>query len=142
MAPYARPVPWTVVGAGVVGIGYAAAAASLTPLTWPAMLATLPPLMAAGWVALHRPDRPPAPAPAARRVAPWAVVVAAGVIWELVALVRSPRADYPTVSSIVSPLAGTQWWFRFVGYLLWFAAGAWLVHVSRVGPNMPNGHRR
>lgn len=125
------------VGAGAAGIGYAAVAASLTPLTWPAMLATLPPLVAAGWVALRRSDRPAAPAPAARRVAPWAVVVSAGVIWELVALFRSPRADFPTVSSIVSPLAGTQWWFRFVGYLLWFAAGAWLVGASWVGAGTP-----
>ena len=30
---------------------------------------------------------------------------AAGIGWELMALFRSPRADYPTISSIVSPLA-------------------------------------
>ncbi len=111
----------------MVGIGYAAVAASFAPLTWPAMLATLPPLGVACWVAVRRPDGPPAPALAWRRVAPWLVVVAVGVGWELLALFRSPRPDYPTLSSIVSPLAGTQWWFRFAGYLLWFAAGVWLV---------------
>ena len=110
-----------------LGIGYAAVAALFTPLTWPAMVATLPPLVVAGWVALRRPDRQRIAALDRRRIVPWAAVVAAGAAWELIALFRSPRADFPTISSVVSPLAGTQWWFRFVGYLVWFAAGAWLV---------------
>lgn len=109
------------------GIGYAAVAATLTPLTWPALVATLLPLGLAGWSALRRPARPPVAAPSWRRIAPWVAVVAAGTVWELIALLRSPRVDYPTISSIVSPLAGSQWWFRFVGYLLWLAAGAALV---------------
>jgi len=117
-------VLWVVVG---VGIGYAAVAALLTPLTWPAMLATVPPLALACWVAVRRPNCPPAPAPTWRRVLPWAVVLAAGVVLELATLFRTPREDYPTLSSIVSPLAGSQWWFRFVGYLIWFAVGAALV---------------
>lgn len=108
-------------------VGYAALAAFLAPLTWPAMLATLPPLAVGGWAALRHP-RPAARRPIGRRrVLPWLLVVVAGTAWEVVALVRSPRADYPTISSIISPLAGTQWWFRFAGYLLWFAAGVWLV---------------
>lgn len=113
---------------------YAAVAALLTPLTWPAMLATLPPLVVAGWLALRPAARPAGPTIGLRRVAPWAVVVVAGTGWELVALLRSPRADYPTISSIVSPLAGTHWWFRFVGYLCWFATGVWLVRRSRATP--------
>ena len=122
----------------VGAVAYAAVAALFTPLTWPAMLATVPPLVVAGWLALRPPARPARPGPAGpaigrRRVAPWAVVIVAGATWEIVALVRSPRADYPTISSIVSPFAGTQWWFRFVGYLLWFAAGVWLVRRSTVG---------
>ena len=110
-----------------LGVAYAALAALFTPLTWPAMLATLPPLLVAGWVAMRRPDRPPGPNPGRGRVLPWAGVLVAGTAWELVALFGDPRTDYPTISAIVSPLAGTQWWFRFVGYLVWFAAGAWLV---------------
>jgi hypothetical protein len=115
----------------VVAVGYAAVAALFTPLTWPAMVATLPPLVVAGWAALRPPGRPAGPALGLRRVAPWMTVVAAGTVWEFVALVRSPRTDHPTISSIISPLAGTQWWFRFAGYLLWFAAGVWLVRRSR-----------
>jgi hypothetical protein len=110
-----------------VAVGYAAVAALFTPLSWPAMLATLPPLAVAGWVAMRRPDRSPALALSRRRLAPWVLLLVAGVGWELVALVRAPRADYPTISSIISPLAGTSWWFRFACYLLWFAAGGWLV---------------
>lgn len=123
-------MPWTAVGTSAAAVGYAAVAALFTPLTWPAMVATLPPLIVAGWIALRRPVRPPAPLDR-RRVAPWAVVVVVGTVWEVVALVGSPRADHPTISSIVSPLAGTQWWFRFLGYVLWFAAGVWLVRRPR-----------
>lgn len=114
----------------MAAVGYAALAALLSPLTWPAMLATLPPLLVAGWVAVRGPVRPARIPLKRRRAAPWLVVIAAGTGWELLALFRTPREDFPTISSIVSPLAGTQWWFRFVGYLLWFAAGAWLVRRS------------
>ncbi|HEY5880272.1 MAG TPA: hypothetical protein VIU11_15295 [Nakamurella sp.] len=110
-----------------VGFGYAAVAAVFTPLTWPAMLATVPPLAVAGWVGLRRPERPGGPRIGLRRILPWLAVLVVGTAWELIALLRSPRDDYPTISSIVSPLAGPHWWFRFVGYLVWFAAGVALV---------------
>lgn len=111
---------------GVVAVGYAAVAASFTPLTWPAMLATLPPLLVVGVVMLRRPVAPARPL-GGRRMVPWLALVGVGTAWEIVALARSPRSDYPTISSIVSPLAGSSWWFRFVGYLLWFGAAVWLV---------------
>ena len=111
----------------LAGVAYAALAAMLPPLTWAAMMATLPPLAVATVLAVRRPNRPPAPALGLRRVLPWMTVLAAGTVWELVALVGSPRSDFPTISSIVSPMAGTHWWFRFAGYLAWFAAGWWLV---------------
>jgi hypothetical protein len=118
-------------GTSAAAAGYAAVAASFTPLTWPAMLATLPPLVVAGWVAVRPADRPAGRPLGRRRIAAWVLVIVAGTVWELLALVRAPRTDYPTVSSIVSPLAGSQWWFRFVGYLCWFAAGWWLVRRVR-----------
>ena len=122
-----RPYPRRVLRVAVGIVGYAAVAALFLPFTWPALLATVLPLVVAGGYALRRPARPLAPAPSWRRIAPWAVVLAAGIGWELMALFRSPRADYPTISSIVSPLAAGQWWFRFLGYLLWLAAGTALV---------------
>lgn len=125
--PPALPPALPAVVPTAAAVGYAAIAAFLTPLTWPAMLATLPPLAVCWWAALRRPDSPPRRPIGWRRVLPWLLVVGAGTAWEVVALVRSPRLDYPTISSIVSPLAGTQWWFRFAGYLLWFGAGLWLV---------------
>jgi hypothetical protein len=112
----------------LLAIGYALVASRFTPLTWPAMLATLPPAALLCWATMRRPI-PAAPAvrltPA--RVMPWIVVVATGLAWELVALQQAPRRDYPTLSSIISPLAGdVAGWYRFAGYLVWFAAGAWL----------------
>ncbi|WP_395728929.1 hypothetical protein [Nakamurella sp.] len=133
-------MPRTVLGTSVVAVGYAAVAALFTPLTWPAMLATLPPLVVAGWAALRPPSRPAGPALGRRRVAPWLVVIVAGTGWELLALFRTPREDFPTLSSIISPLAGTQWWFRFAGYLLWFAAGAALVGRSRAPAGAAAAH--
>lgn len=91
------------------------------------MAATVPPLVIAGWVSLRAPTRPTPARIGWRRVLPWVVVIAVGAAWELLALVRSPRADFPTLSSIVSPLAGPHWWFRFAGYLVWFAVGVRLV---------------
>lgn len=111
-------------------VGYAAVAASLTPLTWPAMLATLPPLVVALGAALRLPAAPADRRLGRRRVLPWLLLVGAGTAWEVLALVQSPREDYPTISSIVTPLAATQWWFRFAGYLVWFATGLWLVRQA------------
>lgn len=116
----------------LAAVVYAAGAACLTPLTWPAMLATVPPLAVCLMVALRPASRPVRRPIGRRRVVPWLVVVGAGTVWEAVALIRSPRSDYPTISSIVSPLAGTQWWVRFAGYLLWFAVGLWLLRQVRI----------
>ena len=50
------------------------------------------------------------------------------IAWELFAVLQSPRHDYPTLSSLLSPLAGdSDGWYRFGGYLLWFVLGSWLV---------------
>jgi len=115
----------------VIGaIGYALLASRLSPLTWPAMLATLPPAVLVFWVGGRR---RPAPASSPEiaigwsRLAPWVVIAALGITLEMLALVQSPREDFPTLSSIVSPLAGdSTGWYRFGGYLAWFAVGAWM----------------
>lgn len=113
----------------VLAVGYALVASRLAPLSWPAMLATVPPAAALCWVALRRPVVvAPVSRIGLRRVLPWLVVAATGLAWELFAVLQSPRHDYPTLSSLLSPLAGdSDGWYRFAGYLLWFALGSWLV---------------
>jgi hypothetical protein len=114
----------------VAAVSYAAAASRFTPLTWPAMLATVPPAVVVCWLGLRGRSVSTVPAVALDRsqVMPWVVVSASAVVLEILALVQSPRADFPTLSSIVSPLVGdSSGWYRFAGYLAWFALGAWLV---------------
>jgi hypothetical protein len=114
----------------LLGVAYAGLASSFAPLTWPAMIATLPPLGVAAWIAWHRPEqRDERPPLRLVRLWPWLVVVVLGTAWELAALVGTPRAEYPTLSSLISPIFGdpANWGYRFVVYLAWFAAGAWLV---------------
>jgi len=111
-------------------VAYATLASRFIPLTWPSMLATVPPAAVVGWVGLHRHTVRVGPAEGIRpsRLVPWVVVAALAIAWETVALALSPREDFPTLSSVVSPLAGdTAGWYRFGGYLVWFALGAWLV---------------
>ena len=92
------------------------------------MLATVPPVVVMFWVGgWGRRSRSPELVRSWSRLAPWVVVVSLGMTLEIVALAQSPRADFPTLSSIVSPFAGdSTGWYRFGGYLAWFAMGAWM----------------
>lgn len=113
----------------VMAVAYAALASRLTPLTWPSMLATVPPAVSVFWVGVRTRTVREAPAVVLdrSRLAPWVVVAALGIAVEVVALAQSPREDFPTLSSLISPLAGdSAGWYRFGGYLAWFALGAWL----------------
>ena len=113
----------------VVAVAYAALASRFTPLTWPSMLATVPPAASVFWVGVRTRTVRDAPAVVLNRsrLVPWVVVAALGIALEIAALVQSPRADFPTLSSVISPLAGDgTGWYRFGGYLAWFALGAWL----------------
>jgi hypothetical protein len=113
----------------VVAVVYALLASRFSPLSWPAMLATVPPVAVVCWLGVS--GRPAAESPVVvlsrSRLVPWVVLAALGVALEVVALMRSPRQDFPTFSSIVSPLAGdSAGWYRFGGYLAWFALGVWM----------------
>jgi hypothetical protein len=93
------------------------------------MLATLPPTVVVFWVGVWgKPTGKGAVVLLTRsRLLPWVMVAALGITLEIVALVQSPREDFPTFSAIVSPLAGdSTGWYRFGGYLVWFALGAWM----------------
>ena len=114
----------------IAAVAYAALASRFIPLTWPSMLATVPPAAVVGWVGLRRRTARVGPAEAMRpsRLVPWVVVAALAIAWEIAALAQSPRGAFPTLSSVISPLVGdTAGWYRFGGYLAWFALGAWLV---------------
>jgi hypothetical protein len=114
----------------VIAVAYAALASRFIPLTWPAMLATVPPAAVLCYVGLR--GRAVRAAPAVvispSELVPWVVVAALAIAAEIAALVQPSRADFPTLSSFISPLVGdTAGWYRFGGYLAWFALGAWLV---------------
>jgi len=90
------------------------------------MLATVPPAVLMFWLG-GRPGGSPELVLRWSRFAPWVLVAALGITLEIVALVQAPREDFPTFSSVVSPFAGdSTGWYRFGGYLAWFALGAWL----------------
>ncbi|MGS0684544.1 hypothetical protein ACVBEQ_05205 [Nakamurella sp. GG22] len=120
---------YQVLGAAVMAVAYAAFASRFTPLTWPAMLATVPPAAGVFWIGVRTGTVRDAPAVVFdwSRLVPWVVVAALGIALEIVALVQSPREDFPTLSSLISPFAGdSTGWYRFGGYLAWFALGTWL----------------
>jgi hypothetical protein len=113
-----------------IAVVYAALAARFVPLTWPSMLATVPPAAVVCWIGLRRRtvQAGPAVAVSPSGVLPWVVVAAFAIVLEIAALVNSPREDFPTLSSLISPLAADPaGWYRFGGYLAWFALAAWLV---------------
>jgi hypothetical protein len=84
-------------------LGLAAALAGTThSFTWPALIVTAAGAVSVVIVALR--------APRSRRVgrgrprggyAAWAVVAAAGLGWQLAAYFQSPRAEHPTISSML-----------------------------------------
>jgi hypothetical protein len=118
-----------VLAAVVVAVLYSWATSRLTPLTWPATLATvLPGLVVCGIALLRPPTRCSAP----RRwgvaaLMPWVVLAVLVCGWQLYAFVQDSRIAHPTLSALASPLFATSAERRMVGYLLWLAAGAWLV---------------
>ena len=118
-----------VLAAVVVAVLYSWAASRLTPLTWPATLATVPPaLVVCGIALLRAPTRCPAPRRwGAAAVAPWVVLAVLVGAWQLYAFVQDSRIAHPTLSALASPLFATSAEHRMVGYLVWLAAGAWLV---------------
>ena len=71
----------------------------------------------------HRRDEATANAPALRRsIVAWSVTVMALTAWELIALFSHPRADHPTISSLLAAAMEHQV-PRFAVYLLWLSFG-------------------
>ncbi|WP_214364707.1 hypothetical protein [Pseudonocardia sp. H11422] len=107
--------------------GYALLAALAHPLTAPAAVAVLVP----GVLLLAlRARRPVVPLPPTARPRP-AVALWLGLgvvlgVWEIVAIRWGDDADHPTLSLLADPVLDT-YPGRVLGYLIWLAAGRWLV---------------
>ena len=121
-----RPVPVGRRAAVVAVIGlYALAAATAAPLTWPAAVTVLAPgLLLFAYGTRRRPARTVRTTRAT--AVTWLALGAALLAWELVAYRWGNDAAHPTLSLLLDPVLDT-YPGRLAGYLLWLAAGAWLV---------------
>jgi cobalamin synthase len=123
----------------VTGLLYAVLASSTRPFTWAANIVTGVPVVAVGlttaWTSRSVAPRPTDGRADAvqqhqprwdRRWTAW-VVLAAGVIsWELYCLVSLPRAEHPTLSSLLDMLDSTGAG-KSVAFASWLALGWFLV---------------
>ncbi|MDQ4011025.1 MAG: hypothetical protein M3228_10100 [Actinomycetota bacterium] len=108
-------------------VGYALIAAIFEPLTVPAAVAVLIPGVLLLALRAIRPVRPlPAGAVSPGTAALWLALAAAGAAWWLVAFLWGNDPAHPTLSLLLDPLLET-YPARVVGYVLWLAAGRWLV---------------
>jgi hypothetical protein len=118
---------------GAVAIGYAAFGASLRTLTWQATAAVLLPATIIAVAAIRRPQAraEPIQAAEARAAQVWAVLLAAGLLWEAWAFFNQPGVTiasygHPSLSSLVGPFLH-EWPVRFGAWLVWLYAGWRLV---------------
>jgi hypothetical protein len=108
-------------------VGYALVAALFQPLTWPAAAAVLAPGLVMLVVRVRRPAaRLPRGARPRRAGVQWGGLLAAFTLWEAVAWFGPNNPDHPTLSLLLDP-ALERYPVRVLGYLVWLAAGRWLV---------------
>ena len=69
--------------------------------------------------------RPPAADAHPAAAAPWAALVVALVVWQLVAWASEPRADHPTLSSLANAALDPRP-LRAVAVVAWLGGAAWL----------------
>ena len=106
---------------GVVGVlAYAWWASGLGPFSRAALVATV----SAGLAAIAVGGRRRRPVVASRPSAAWVwgVLLGALAAWELASFLQHPRADHPTLSSLVNGLLGNHA-SRAVAFLAWLWAG-------------------
>jgi hypothetical protein len=124
---------WQVVALVVLGLGYAVLASSTRPFTWAANVVTAVPLGVAVVVTVwsSRDASRPAVVPRADSEAAvaaqwgrgwiaWVAPILAIAGWELYCFATLPRAEHPTLSSLIDILDSTR-----AGKILAF--GSWLV---------------
>ncbi len=115
-----------------VGLVLAAAGAATRPFSWPATALVAVAALGAMVLTLRgRIVRFPRTARLGRGLAMWSALLVAASAWEVYALLRQPALnrpshEHPTLSTLLDP-ALEQWPLRFAGWLVWLAAGWWLV---------------
>jgi hypothetical protein len=108
-------------------VGYALIAAVFEPLTLPAAVAVLIPGVLLLALRSTRPVRPlPSGAVSPGAAALWLASATAGTAWWLLAFLWGNDAQHPTLSLLLDPVLET-YPARVLGYVLWLAAGRWLV---------------
>ncbi|RDI42762.1 hypothetical protein DFR68_12425 [Nocardia mexicana] len=120
------------VAPAAASIALACTGALTDPFTWQATTLVAIPVIAVLAAAIVRPPSRTPPDPALRRgTVVWGTLLAAALAWEAYAFVRQPdwlraSAAHPTLSTLLDP-AFEQGPVRFAGWLVWVAAGCWLV---------------
>jgi len=122
-----HPTP-TMIAWGAVGLGGSLLAGGFRRLTAPAEVTTLLVGVVVVWFAL-RPTTRRFPAPDridAKGAAAWGAVVVFFGLWELYAALCGSTHAHPTLSLLLGPLI-TAPPARTAGYVVWLAAGVWVV---------------
>ncbi|MEU2176829.1 hypothetical protein ABZ552_21600 [Nocardia sp. NPDC019219] len=115
-----------------VGLVLAAGGAATRPFSWPATALVAVAALGATVLAFRgRFERLPRSARLGRGLVVWSALLVAASAWEVYALLRQPALnqpshEHPTLSTLLDP-ALEQWPLRFAGWLVWLAAGWWLV---------------
>lgn len=108
-------------------VGYALVVALFQPLTWPAAAAVLAPGLVVLVVRVRRPAASlPRGARPSRAGVQWGGLLAAFTLWEALAWLGPNNPDHPTLSRLLDP-ALERYPVRVLGYLVWLAAGRWLL---------------
>jgi hypothetical protein len=105
----------------VVAVGlYAWWATQLQPFTWPSLVAVVGAGLTAMAIASRRRQPRTALPPRPEGIWVWLVLVSLLAVWELLAYVRHPREDNPTLSSLTDQLLDPQP-MRAMAFALWLA---------------------
>ena len=117
-------VSWRVVAVVAAALAYAWIASGLRPFTHPEAVAVGIPIIVAGIATLRTARRADQSATqeSRRGVLVWRGLLAAFLVWELISYRSSPRADYPTFSSITDTIMSTHPG-RFAMFAVWLAVG-------------------
>jgi len=119
-----RRVRLSVVAVVTAALVYAWFASAFRPFTLPEeIMVTIPLVVAAVALLRSRPEAAEADDEVSRRgVWVWRALLAAFLVWELIAFASSPRSDHPTISSIGDWIMSTHPG-RFGAFVAWLAAG-------------------